>query len=229
MTVTNEIAQIELGMLARLKTVADVGRAGFPAWLTLITLPDNWEAYIASDAVVRCPAAWTVFTGWDSTELSGDQLLVRGGTFGLMVAAENMRADEQARRHGGRDASAEPGSYQLLAAAVTALAGETLGLDCMMSPLEAGAATPVVPTVAPRDRMMSRFLLFFKCDFVMSLVGEAVDYDPAALLSLHANWDIPPFDTPMPIDRDPVEDGVQLPDDADADATDHLSLGEPQT
>ncbi|WP_052507988.1 phage protein Gp37 [Sphingomonas hengshuiensis] len=217
------IAAIELAMLARLKAVADAGAYDFPRWRTLSTYPDNWDAYLESDAQIACPAAWVVFAGWQGTEDDGDdQVRVLRGSFGLMVADENLRADEAYQRHGGPDPAKEPGSYRLILGAVAALSGQTLGLD-LYTPLEAGPLRAVRPTDALRKRKLSMYAVEFTCDFPLIVVGDG-ETDPAALEALHANWDIPLFGQPLPVDRDPVAPGVQLPDDYRADATDHLEL-----
>lgn len=221
------IAAIELAMLARLKAVADGGGTGF-AWKTLATCPDDWEEFLNSDALIQCPAGWVVFAGWQSTELTTDSatgrdmIIVRGGSFGLLLADENLRPSEQYQRHGGADPAKEPGSYRLALAAVASLANQTLGLD-LSTPLQAGPLRPVVPTAASAKRRMSRYAIQFTCDFPLVLVGDG-ETDPAELLALHANWDIPEFGDPVAVDADPVADGVQLPDDVHADATDHIIL-----
>ncbi|MEO6217761.1 MAG: phage protein Gp37 [Sphingomonas sp.] len=216
------IAAIELAMLARIRETA---LALGISWGTLHTFPDDWEAYLESDAVIQCPAAWVVFTGWQSTELLDDhQLRVRGGSFGLMIADENKRPDEQYQRHGYAGNAGEPGSYKLILAAVASLAGQTLGLD-LFTPLDCGPLRPVAPTAASSARQMSRYSALFTCDFPLTLVGDGVT-DPAELLTLHANWDIPALGDPIPVDREPGQAGVQLPDDFHADATSILSLGD---
>ncbi|MEO7691287.1 MAG: phage protein Gp37 [Sphingomonas sp.] len=216
------IAAIELAMLERLKAVADAGGTGF-AWKTRTTYPDDWEEYLNTDASIKCPAVWVVFAGWQDTELtSDDQLIVRGGMFGVMVADENLRESEQYQRHGGENVAKEPGSYRLALAALASLANQTLGLD-LVKPLSAGTLRPVAPTAASQKRRMSRYAILFTCDFPIALVGDG-ETDPAELLALHANWDIPTFGDPVAVDADPVADGVQLPDDFRANATDHISL-----
>lgn len=213
------IAAIELAMLARLKAVADTGALGFQ-WRTLATFPDNWEDYLASDSVIATPAAWVVFAGWDRAEVIGDDLHVQDAHFGLMVADENSRPNEQYQRHGGDNPAKEPGSYRMVEGAAISLAGNDLGL--LSRGLLPGPLRPVAPTAASKSRRMSRFAVDFTCDFIVTLAGD----DPAAIEQLHANWDIPAYASPFAVDRDAVRPGAQLPDDFHADATDHVDLTE---
>lgn len=218
------IAQIQLAMLARLQAVSNAGALPF-AWRTLGTFPTDWEEYLESNAVTACPGAWVVFSGWDRTErYSGENdepmLRVLNGHFGLMVAAENNRPNEEPQRHGGPDPAKEPGSYLLLEGAVAALAGQFLG-DLLDEPLEPGPARAVVPTAGSTKRRMSRLACDFTCSFTLALSedGELDDFS-----ALHVNWDIPLLGSPDAIDADPVAPGVQLPDDFRADAVDHITL-----
>jgi phage gp37-like protein len=215
------IAEIELRALARLKQVADAG--GVPwRWRTHDSLPVDWDEYLASDAVISCPAVWIVFAGWSVPEEQVDDVAVQA-TFAIVVADENNRQDDPAaRRHGGHDPAKEPGAYRLLLGAVASLHGQTFGLD-LLRPLRVGPARPVVPTARTRTRRLSIFAAEMTC---LMPIAAAIDGDlsPEELQVLHANWDIPALDDPAPIDADPVAPGVQLPDDGHADATDHLRL-----
>lgn len=217
------VAAIEQGMLARLKSVADAGGVPF-AWRTLETYPVDWEEFLASDATIRCPAAWVVFAGWNATEETNDGWVV-DASFGLMVADENSRPGEAARRHGGPDAAIEPGAYLLLLAAAGSLAGQSLGLDAIVSPIELGPCRPVAPSAAPSRRTMARYAAELTCRFLITPTPDGAAA-PEELQALHANWDIPAFGSPIPIDRDLVAEGPQLPDDPHADATDHVPLGD---
>ncbi|MDH7971782.1 DUF1834 family protein [Sphingomonas sp. AR_OL41] len=216
------IAAIELGMLARLKAVADTGVTGF-AWKTLTTYPDDWDAYLAAEGQINTAAAWVVFAGWSGTEETESGDVHVDASFGLVVADENLRPAEQYQRHGGTDIASEPGSYRLAIAAVTSLSGQSLGLP-LVRPLKVGALRPVRPNDAIRKRKWSMYAVEFTCRVPLTLVGDG-EIDPADLEVLHANWDIPVFDSPIPIDADPAA-GRQLPDDHNADATDIITLGD---
>jgi phage gp37-like protein len=215
------IAAIELAILARLRAIEPW--LGF-VWGRLDTLPDDWEAYLArKPGELRGPAlAWIMHSGWGDTERENDQLVV-DATFGLIVAHISARQDEVANRHGGPDPAKEPGSYRALLGATAALAGQTLGLD-LTRPIEVGACQPLPRSKAMIALNMTAALIDLTCRFPVQLSGGD---DPAALLALHANWDLPPFAIPLPVDADPVAPGVQLPDDDHATATDHLTFEEP--
>lgn len=213
------IAQIELALIARLKAVADAGVLPF-AWRTLATYPDNWEDHLEKLTDLPTPAAWVVFAGWNSAEIVDDELVVEA-SFGLMVADRSERAEEQYQRHGSTNA-ARPGSYRLLIGAIAALAGQDLGL--LTRAIIAGPARPVAATAASVKHNLSRYAVELRCSFAIALVGNLDEIDPDTLELLHANWDMPPWNWPRAIDADPVADGVQLPDDFHADATDHLTL-----
>ncbi|MDF7776870.1 DUF1834 family protein [Sphingomonas sp. AOB5] len=219
------IAAIEQAMLARLRAVE--GSLGF-SWKTLTTFPNPWEADLYSDALVQCPAAWVTFSGWNgavqayNAETGEDELHVTG-SFGLMIADENRRPGEQYQRHGGPNPATEPGSYRLLLGAVAALEGQSLNLG-LVKPLSCGPARAVAPLVGDTKRPMSRYAVELTCTFPIAVTGDG-ETDPDALLRLHANWDLAPFGDPVPVDRDPLEPGTQLPDDDHADATSVVSLG----
>ncbi|PTS73797.1 hypothetical protein DBR17_17760 [Sphingomonas sp. HMWF008] len=202
------IAQIELAMLAQLKAVADAGGTGF-AWRTLETYPEDWDAFLMSQSEIRTPAAWVVFAGWSRAERWDDGSVVVDGSFGLMIADENLRSAEQYQRHGGADPAKEPGSYRLALAAVASLAGQSLGLD-LVAPLELGQLRAVRPTDAIRKRKLSMYAAEFTCRFRIALfTGDVFD----ELRALHSNWVLPI-----------VPDPFALPDDFNADATDHVEL-----
>jgi len=222
------IAAIELAMLERLRVVAAAGVLPLPTWKLLATYPDNWEEYLASTVAITCPAAYVVFAGLDpSAEVEqdgdwSDGRVIVSGNFAVMVVDENLRSDEQYRRHGGPDLAKEPGSYNLLTAAIVSLVGQDL--DMLSTPLKLSAVRPVVPTVEAKKRNLNRWSALLTCTFPLMLVGNPED--PVELLDLHANWDIPDFGRPVPVDAAPGTPGVQLPDDFHADATDTVALRE---
>jgi phage gp37-like protein len=213
------IAAIELAILARLKAMEPT--LGF-SWRRLETLPDDWEAYLADKAgELRGPAVWVGFTGWRNAELWSDQLVV-DGSFGLVVASSSSRPDEQANRHGGPNPATEPGSYRLALGAAAMLADQMLGLD-LVEPISVGDADPLKRTARMKELKLSAHAMMLACRFPILLAGDDSD---AALAAIHANWDVPAFNQPVPVDRDLVAPGVQLPDDFHADATDHILLSQ---
>lgn len=215
------IAAIELAVLAQLK--ASESDLGF-AWRRLETLPDDWENYLAlKRGQIVGPAAWIGFTGWTATEtMEGEDgpVLHADATFALLVGHTSKRPDEAANRHGGPDPATEPGSYRLVVGATAMLHEQMLGLD-LVSPIAVGNCQPLPRSKMMADLSLSVHGLILSCRFPVVLAGGD---DAAAIEALHANWDIPLLGQPVPVDADPVAPGVQLPDDAHADATDHLTL-----
>lgn len=211
------IAAIELAILARLKAMEPA--LGF-AWRRLETLPEDWEAYLGDmKGELRGPAAWIGFTGWRNAEIEDGQLVV-DGSFGLVVASSSSRPDEQAHRHGGPNVAAEPGSYRLALGAAAVLADQMLDLD-LVEPISVGDADPLKRSARMKELKLSAHAMMLACRFPILLAGDDSD---DALEAIHANWDIPLFGDPDPVDRDLVAPGAQLPDDAHADATDHIRL-----
>lgn len=210
------IAAIELAILERLRSMGD---AIGVTWRFLDTIPHDFDAYLArKKSEIKGPAAWVAFMSWDKAERIGGELIV-DGQFALLVANQSVRPDEAANRH-GVGTPLEPGSYRLALGASALLAGHMLGLD-LVAPIEVGAAELLPRTKTMIDMGLSITLIDLSCRFPITLSGCD---SPDDLDALHANWDMPPFGLPFIIDRDPVAPGVQLPDDAHADATDHIDL-----
>lgn len=210
-------AQIETGMLARLKAAEDAGALGYE-WKTLESYPENWDDYFETKGQLNAPGAWAVFAGIERAEGSNDGAIVTF-SMGLTVAARNLR-NETATRHGHDlpGGKAEVGSYQLMLDAIGLLNDCDLGLD--ISPLALVQATFVNTAGLKWARNASIFAIQFRSSLTIPNLpfdqGEPVDFT-----AFHANWDVPPHGG---IDRDPAAPGVQLPDDAHADAIDHLEL-----
>lgn len=213
------IAAIEQAVLDRLEAM---GAAIGVTWRFLDTIPHDFEAYLQRKrSEIKGPAAWVAFMGWDKAERVDDQLIV-DGSFALLVANQTQRPDEAANRHGVGTAT-EPGVYRLALGASAVLGGQMLGLD-LVTPIEVGAAELLPRTKVMIDMGLSIALVDLSCRFPIQLsVGDS----PPELEALHVNWDMPLRGLPFVIDRDPVAAGVQLPDDANADATDHIILQEP--
>jgi len=215
------IAAIEQAILARLRVMEP--QLGF-AWRMLETMPEDWESYLDRKGELRGPAlAWIAFTGWTDTERHNDELVVEG-SFALLVGHISARPDEAANRHGGPDPAKEPGSYRLALGVAAILAGQMLDLN-LSSPIEVGACEPLPRSKAMTALKLSLSVIDLSCRFPIQLTGDGGD-DPASLAAIHANWDAPAFGQPVPVDRDLVAPGVQLPDDFHADATDHIHLSQ---
>lgn len=209
------IAQIENAMLERLKLGGASARLGY-SWRTLDTYPENWDDLLKDSISWQSPAAWVVFGGFEGvTEEDAGGARARA-TFGVVVAAENMR-NERATRHGGAGA-AEPGSYQLMLDAAGLLIGRDFGLD--IDRLELTAVRSVRPIAALKERKVSMWALLFRT--TIPILALDPDGDPEGDFDIfHANWDVPAFGG---VDADPNAPGIQLPADLQADATDHLEL-----
>ena len=209
------IQLIEEAMLERLRVAGATNMLGY-AFRTLDTYPENWDELMKDGSSWLSPAAWVVFGGFDQLREEDSGGTQARATFGLVVAAENLR-NERATRHGGVRAT-EVGSYSLLVDAVGLLVGQTFGLD--ISRFEPVDATSVRPMAALKERKVSMWAARFRTWITIT----ALDPDADAMGDFrifHANWDVEPFGN---VDGDPDTPGVQLPADATADATDHLEL-----
>lgn len=209
------IAAIEQAMLQRLRVAGGAGKLGY-SFRTLDTYPENWDELMKDGTAWLAPAAWVVFSGFDQAmENDGGGARVRA-SFGLVVAAENLR-NEQATRHGGGRAT-EPGSYQLMLDAAGLLIGQDFDLD--IDRLKLVEARSVRPLTALKERKVSMWALLFRTN--MPILALDPDADPLGDFDVfHANWDVAPFGN---VDGDADTPGVQLPADLTADATDHLEL-----
>lgn len=205
------IAAIENAILARFKAAADAGVLGYK-FRTLETYPADWDAYFRAK-VPNAPGAWAVFAGFgETTAVSGNGVM---GTakFGVVVMAENAR-NETAQRQGG-PVPAEPGSYQLALDAIGMLVGQDLGLP--IGSIEIHGLHFVRTQEIVRDRPVSLMALEISTTLVIRANAPAIAADPAALAdfsTFHVDWDVPPFGGV----------GPDLPDDAHADAVDHVTL-----
>lgn len=220
MTVT--IAQIENAILARLKAFADAGALGY-TWGTLESYPVDWDEYFKEKTQWKSPAAWVSFLGWGKSDSFGTGTVRMAASFGLVVAADNKR-NETAQRHGGKDAvgapiEAEPGSYQLLIDAVSILCNQDLSLD--IDRLVVGQARGVRKPAALRDRNCSMFAVQLDTFVEVAQLDEPDADAQGDFETFHVNWDVPPFGN---VDADPEEEGVQIPADETADATDHVEV-----
>lgn len=208
------IAEVETGILARLKAAGEADVLGY-RYRTLESYPEEFDTYlreqIKGDAF---PAAWVIFGGWRQPEDAGSSVQCPA-VFMLVVAAENLR-NEKAQRHGvATDKGLEVGSYQLVRDAAALLHGQDLGLD--ISALELGPCRSIRPTAAIQQRKVSMFALEFATRLPIDVTGFATS-DLADFSTFNADWDLPPFGNVA----------TELPAPAEgegaADATDTLTL-----
>jgi phage gp37-like protein len=213
------IAAIENAVLARLQ--AGEAAIGYQ-WLTRETYPADWDAFLKEKSIVRDPGVWFGYAG-GSVDKHQEMLTLGKGarvqlTFGITVIARH-QGNEQARRH-GTEAQGQVGAYQLMLDCVSLLQWQSLGLDIM--PLEFGALRLVRPAGALTQLKAAMYAAQVTTSFALPMLPDdlgAGDLDNFE--TFHANWDIPPFGG---IDAAPGTPGIQLPDDANADLTDHLEL-----
>lgn len=211
-------AEIENAILARLKAAGEADVLGY-RFRTLDTYPADFDIYLKEKIKGDrpFPAAWVVFGGWRSP--TDDGALQAPAVFMVVVAAQNLR-NEQARRHGATTGAgaAEVGSYQLMLDVAGLIHGQHLGLD--IGRLELGPCRSVRPTQTILERQLSLYALEFTTRMPIAVSGF-----PAAALddfeTFNVNWDVPPFGG---VDGDDEAEGVQLPADETADATDRLEL-----
>jgi phage gp37-like protein len=186
------------------------------------TYPADWDDYFKEKTNWNAPAIWAVFAGATSMSLVGDDILVEGAQFGVVVAAESQR-NEEATRHGFTASNGDrtPGSYQLATDVVRLLAGNSLGLD--IQALQPRAFRMVRPSALMLERRASLIALQFETSFTLSPLDP--DADLADFERLHLDWDVPPFGG---VDGDLDADGIQLPAPAtgpgSADASDTIEL-----
>lgn len=211
------IAAIENEILARLKDA----EPQLPwAWKMLETYPADWDAWLKENrSQARAPGGWVGMAGLRKVTLLTSGLLDIEAVFGLTLLAINQRGEEE-RRH-GLESAGEIGSYQLMIAALQILAGW-----CPPSATEqisVGRVQHVRPSDALRSMKASMISaeLFVRFEAPVFPIDLVEAEEPTPFEIFHANWDVRPFGG---IDANAGEPGIQLPDDAHADATDHVEL-----
>lgn len=215
------IGNIENAMIDVLRRAGAAGPGSVLGYKyrTLETYPADWDEYFKEKTEWKAPGAWAVFGGATSMSLVGDEILVEGAQFGLVVGAENLR-NEQATRHGGPGAG-EVGSYQLAIDAGRLLSGNALGLD--IQALQPKGMRMVRPSALMIERRASLMVLQFETSFTLAPLDP--DADLGDFERLHLDWDIPPFGG---VDGDLDADGIQLPappaGPGSADASDTIIL-----
>ena len=212
------IAAIENAMLARFKAASDAGVLGY-RFATLDSYPAEWDAYFR-EKNPRAPGAWVVFAGFADGHPVGFGGTAVRARFGVVVMAENAR-NETAQRQGGPN-PAEPGSYQLAEDVIGILAGQDLGLP--IGSLEVHGLHFVRTQAIAKERKISMLALELSSELLFDPTNNGITPAPEAIgdfATFHVDWDVPPFGG---IDAAPGTPDVQLPDDAHADAVDHVTL-----
>lgn len=204
------IAAAEIAITDALQASAQAGTLGY-AWRTLESYPEDFDAYLKLKGTLRVPAAWAVFLGLSGGQNNNDDSAGWNGDarFALVVAAQNLR-NETATRHGGPDAAAEPGSYQLAEDAVRVLDGQDF--DMLVEPLSATGMRLVARTPEMRTQGLSLMAIEFKCRMAFGQFANAGN--PGNFATFHADWDVPPIGnvtTPLPAAAPDAEDMIELP------------------
>lgn len=203
------IAVTELALIQVLLDAAEEGTLGYQ-FHTFGTFPDQFEEYLRTAKNLRVPGVWATFLGIvEGTDDLDDNGFRARARFALVVAAENLRNEENARHGDG----AVPGSYQLMVDAIRLLSRSMLTpvLD-LIEPVRIRSARPVART----DQMKRQNLSMMAIELELVLPLNVFADDPVDLRTLHVDWDIPAFGNVAP----------PLPA-ADPDAADQIELGDP--
>jgi len=208
------IGAVENRMLEHIQRATDSGALRY-AFATRETWPAKFDQVLNSE-VVRYPAVWTAFGGCHEVETIARGRWRAKCSFGIVVAAENMR-NEQSRRHGG--SPAEPGSYQLAQDVFRLFAGQSIGLD--IDPLMPMSILPVETADIEKLKLVSIYAVSFDTGIYFDTPVSLDDIE--AFKTFHANWDPAPYGH---VDADAEKPGVQIPDDRHAIGTDNIQLAQ---
>jgi phage gp37-like protein len=212
------IRDIENRILVTLRTTSDADVLGYK-YRTLETYPEDWDTWFKEkDGATNAPAAWIGFRGWRALKSEDSGPLKVRAAFMLIVMSENARSEEQWRRHGDPVETNIPGSYQLVLDAAAILHKNALGLP--MTGLKIGDCLLVRQREALKQRKVSMLALELFAE-ITGIDPLTFDTDVADFARVHIDWDIPPFGG---IDADPDTDIIQLPDPANADASDDIEV-----
>lgn len=211
------IRDIENRILATLRTASDDDVLGYK-YRTFETYPEDWDTWFKEkDGATNAPAVWIGFRGWRALAPDDSGPLKVRAAFMLIVMSENVRS-EQWRRHGDPANPAIPGSYQLVLDAAAMLHKNNLGLP--MSGLKVGDCLLVRQREALKERKVSMLALELFTE-ITGLDPLTFDPDVADFARVHIDWDIPAFGG---IDADPDTQEIELPDPANADASDDIEV-----
>lgn len=208
------IGAIEDGMLARIRAASEADVLGY-RYRTLKTYATDFDDAVEAEAAKdQWPACWIVFGSWPTPTELGRGTWEFAPTFSVVVGARNFR-NEAATRRGAPDGAV--GSYQLVTDVIALLQGQRLGLD--IGPLKPGACASLF-----NPQLAKQQISLFRVDFTTTFhttppaPGEEEEGDVQDFLTFHANWDVPPIGN---------VGASGIPDDANADATDHVQLPGP--
>lgn len=196
------ISEIETAILLKIRNAHETGVLGYT-----VKKIDTYGGEFSEglDKFVRAfPAILLIFSGL--TRVSNTNGRVKfTARWSVIVAAKNLRNQAQAR-HGSDD---RVGSYQMISDMLALLSNQTFGLQ--IDPLIPQSVTPLL-----NDLSGSQLSSVYGIEFQTAFETETPDTEEtlADFETFHANWDIP------------VHGNVSenLPADATADATDHVTL-----
>lgn len=210
------IAEIENGIIAALKAAGADGTLPFN-FADIESYPLDWDIYLKEKGgLIKAPGAWVVFAGWGNPVDSDTDRPHLPATFGLVVMAENLR-NELATRQGDPADPNKPGSYLLAEQSARLLSGKDLGLP--IDAIRIGALRHVRSPEALKERQVSMMSIEVRTGFLITAIETPDQLDD--FVTFHGNWDIPVLGN---VDAAPGAPGIQIPADATADATDHLTM-----
>lgn len=209
------IGTVELAIVDVLRQAG--GNQGGPlgySYRSFDTFPDEFDEYLRDNPQLKLPACWAVFLGLiDGDDLGDDAGWSGRARFALVVAAQNLRNEEDSR-HGD---TASPGSYQLAVDAIRLLSRNDLsafedGLLEMVEPVKVRSARLVARTEAMKKQRISLVAIELECVLPFGAFGD----DPGDFAQLHVDWDIPPLgnvEPPLPAEVHDAEDLIPIPQD----------------
>lgn len=200
------IAAIELALLQQLTSAAEAGVLGY-RYASTDTFPDEFEEYLKATPNLRTPAAWSAFLGMaEGQDVNDENGLTATGNFVLVVAASNLRNEQQTRHGDGTG----PGSYQLMEDAIRLLSGNWLDPLPLVRPVEVTGARPVARTSQMKEQKLSMMAITLRCRMPIG----SFDADLGEFRTLHADWDVPlhgNVEAPLPAEVHDAEDLIEVP------------------
>lgn len=198
------ITEIESAIIARIQSAHDAGVLGYGLKKIGTWGGDNTDDL--RNFVKDFPAIWVIYAGerpGRHTSQNQEQI----ARFNIIVAAQSLRNEAEARRGAG----ARVGTYQMIKDCKALILNQTLGLD--ITPIKPVGVTPLLNEQAGQH-LASLYGLEVETRYNDDQIGDTSDLD--IFETFHANWDVPVFGNV----------GPELPDDDNADATDHVTLSE---
>lgn len=196
------IGTVEQAIIDRLRLANDHDVFGYD-----IRQIDSYGGQAGDDVaehVKGLPAIWVTYDGANiETQVSRGPR--HNHKYIVVVAARSLRNESEGRRGSHRDV----GVYQLARDVISVLHGFVPVMDKTKG-LRIGAITPIA---APNTR--NRNAAIYAINITTEFGIEAMSPNSALespLKAIHTNWDLPPVKITGP-----------LPDDENADATDHLT------